>query len=74
MIPHHEGAVNMAKAALKLGGGGAGFAALAPMLRNVVVTQNQQVLEMQAWRTQHGAGGGSGAAAAPGAVAPAGAP
>ena len=47
MIPHHEGAVNMAKAALKLGDGTPGFAALAPMLRNVVNTQNLQVAEMR---------------------------
>ena len=73
MIPHHEGAVNMAKAALKLGRGGAGFAQLAPMLRNIVVTQNQQVLEMQAWLEQNGGGSNSTGAAA-GAPEPAGAP
>lgn len=49
MIPHHEGAVNMAKAALKLGAGSAGFEQLAPMLRNVVNTQNLQVAEMRDW-------------------------
>jgi uncharacterized protein (DUF305 family) len=52
MLPHHEGAVNMAKAALKLGGGAPGFAAMAPLLRNVVNTQNAQVLEMRAWQQQ----------------------
>jgi uncharacterized protein (DUF305 family) len=50
MIPHHEGAVNMAKAALKLGAGTDGFADLAPLLRNVVNTQNLQVLEMRDWQ------------------------
>ena len=50
MIPHHEGAVNMAKAALKLGAGTAGFEELAPMLRNVVNTQNLQIDEMRDWQ------------------------
>jgi hypothetical protein len=53
MIPHHEGAVNMAKAALKLGRDSPGFDAMAPLLRNVVVTQNAQVLEMRAWQRQY---------------------
>jgi uncharacterized protein (DUF305 family) len=55
MLPHHEGAVNMAKAALKLGGGAPGFAAMAALLRNVVNTQNAQVLEMRAWQQQQNA-------------------
>jgi uncharacterized protein (DUF305 family) len=55
MLPHHEGAVNMAKAALKLGSGAPGFAAMASLLRNVVNTQNAQVLEMRAWQQQHNA-------------------
>ena len=40
----------MAKAALKLGAGTRGFDELAPMLRNVVNTQNLQIAEMRDWQ------------------------
>jgi hypothetical protein len=54
MIPHHVNAVNMAKILLKLGSQATGFDDdVAMLMRNVINTQNAQIQEMQAWRTQY---------------------
>lgn len=52
MIPHHQGAVDMAKIELARG--------TDPMLRrlsrNIIASQERQIREMKAWERQHPAG------------------
>ena len=50
MIPHHQGAVEMAKVALKH----AKDPATKKMARNIVKAQEKEVSEMQAWLKKHG--------------------
>jgi uncharacterized protein (DUF305 family) len=50
MIPHHQGAVEMAKVALKH----AKDPATRKMAQNIVKAQEKEVGEMQAWLKKHG--------------------
>jgi uncharacterized protein (DUF305 family) len=50
MIPHHQGAVEMAKVALKH----AKDPATKKMAQNIVKAQEKEVGEMQAWLKKHG--------------------
>jgi uncharacterized protein (DUF305 family) len=50
MIPHHQGAVEMAKVALKH----AKDPATKRMAQNIVKAQEKEVGEMQAWLKKHG--------------------
>lgn len=49
MIPHHQGAVEMAKAYLKF----AKNPALISMNENIIRTQNAEITWMKAWLQQH---------------------
>ena len=50
MIPHHEGAIAMAKVALKY----ASDAETKKMAQNIIDEQEKQVADMQAWLKQNG--------------------
>lgn len=50
MIPHHQGAIAMAKAALKY----AKDASTKTMAQNIIDAQEKEVAEMQAWLEKHG--------------------
>jgi len=50
MIPHHEGAIAMAKVALKY----ASDADTKKMAQNIIDQQEKQVADMQAWLKQNG--------------------
>jgi uncharacterized protein (DUF305 family) len=50
MIPHHQGAVDMAKIELKYGKD----KALRAMAKKIVVSQEKEIAEMKAWQAKHG--------------------
>jgi hypothetical protein len=50
MIPHHQNAVNMAKAIMKLGTASTGYSEdIKVLLVDIMATQNMQIQTMQAW-------------------------
>lgn len=49
MIPHHQGAVAMAKTELKYGKS----AYLKRMARNIIKPQDREITEMRHWRAKH---------------------
>jgi uncharacterized protein (DUF305 family) len=49
MIPHHQGAVDMAK--VELASGKDPF--LRKLARNIIASQQRQIREMQAWQAKH---------------------
>jgi uncharacterized protein (DUF305 family) len=49
MLPHHEGAVAMAKVELQYGKD----AYLKQMARGIIAAQDQEIAEMHAWRAKH---------------------
>ena len=52
MIPHHQGAVDMAKVELKYGKD----PALRRLARNIVRSQEKQIAQMKAWQAHHHTG------------------
>jgi uncharacterized protein (DUF305 family) len=50
MIPHHEGAIAMAKVALK----NANDAETRSMAQKIIDDQEKEVADMQAWLKKHG--------------------
>jgi hypothetical protein len=54
MIPHHVNAVNMAKIMLKLGSSAPSFDAdVEALMRDIINTQNAQIMIMNDWREQY---------------------
>lgn len=49
MIPHHEGAIDMAKTELQYGKD----PVLRKMARDIVVAQEKEIAEMKRWQTRH---------------------
>ena len=51
MIPHHQGAVDMAKVELRYGKD----PQMLRLARNIVAAQQQEIAQMQAWQARHAA-------------------
>jgi uncharacterized protein (DUF305 family) len=49
MIPHHQGAIDMARVELKYGKD----ATLRRLARNIVAAQQKEIKEMRSWQAQH---------------------
>ncbi|MBB4515523.1 uncharacterized protein (DUF305 family) [Paraburkholderia fungorum] len=50
MIPHHQGAVSMAKVELKYGKD----PAMKRLARNIIKAQNEEIAYMKSWQAKHG--------------------
>jgi len=51
MIPHHQGAVDMAKVELRYGKD----AMLRKLAKNIIASQDKQIIQMKRWQAKHGA-------------------